>query len=93
MFLRIPGFRLGCPKPPSGKPQKFFGCVYDVQREVISKKEKTPELPIAVSSRGGKLLESDNLALVSTTPNKRQPLPGLAAKLKVRRRATDHKQY
>ena len=39
------------------------------------------------------LLESDNLALVSTTPNKRQPLPGLAAKLKVRRRATDHKQY
>jgi hypothetical protein len=74
MFLRIPGFRLGCPKPPSGKPQKFFGCVYDVQREVISKKEKTPEFPERDEQSRRELLESDNLALVSTTPNKRQPL-------------------
>jgi hypothetical protein len=39
--LPTPGFRLGYPRPPS-ENQQNFGCVYDVQREFISKKEKTP---------------------------------------------------
>lgn len=74
----IPGFRLGFPKPPSGKPQKFFGCVYDVQKEVISKKEKTPQFPGAMTRRRENFRSPTILALVSTTRNKRQPLTDLS---------------
>jgi hypothetical protein len=46
--LQLPGFRLGHPKPPSEKQQNFRLRLY-VQREFISKKEKTPQLPNTMS--------------------------------------------
>jgi hypothetical protein len=60
--LQIPGFCFGFPKPPSERPQNFRLRV-DVQREINSKIEKTPQFPAAISRRRGNFLESDDLAL------------------------------
>ena len=41
------------PEAPLKEATEIFGCVYDVQGEVTSKKEKTPQFPGAMSFRAG----------------------------------------
>src|SRR5438874_13166432 len=73
---QIPGFCFGFPKPPSERPQNFRLRV-DVQREINSKIEKTPQFPAAISRRRENFWSPTIWPFVSTTPNKRQPRTGL----------------
>src|SRR5579864_1806718 len=52
MIPRIPD-RASIDRSPPQRSGRIFGCVYDVQREITSKKEKTPQRPAVVSSYRG----------------------------------------
>jgi hypothetical protein len=60
---------------------------------IYFQKRKDSLAPNSDEQSPQELPESDNLALVSTTPDKRQPPTGLTSGPKVRCRAQDHMQY
>jgi len=72
IILRILGSRLDRLKPPSEKPVEFFRLRPQRAEGITSKKKKTPQFPVAVSTGCGNS-GVRHFGAVSTTQNKRQP--------------------